>query len=176
MTVPTSVEEARQRLIERVRPRCPPFIEVKTVEDMLPYLDAVARRPYHPGLWPAWELKENERVLLKATNWHDPMVIEAVEEILKRYKTKYKIEIEDKGDVPKWVGADEVEYYLQRTRELMRWMDDWEEWDAKGTYDKVLQGYGGPVLAERKIKIQRMPFITPEMVVTPAHTIPAEVL
>lgn len=176
MTVPADVREAQQRLTERCRPLCPPYVEVKGVDDLLPYLDAVARRPYHPGLWPAWELQEDERVLLKVTNWHDPMVVEAVEQILKKYKTKYEIQSEDRGPVPRWVGADEVDYYLQRTRELMRWMDDWEKWDAKGTYDKVLQGYGGPVLAERKIKIQRMPFITPEMVANPAHLLPAEVL
>ena len=37
-------------------------------------------------------------------------------------------------------------------------------------------GYGGPVLAERFIKIQRMPFITPEILASPAHAMPIEVI
>jgi hypothetical protein len=157
-------------------PRCPPFATVTDVSDLLPYLDAVARRPYHTGLWPAWDLQENERVLLHVSNWHDPMVVEAAEETLRRFKTRFTTRTEDRGEIPHWQGHDEVEYYLARTFELMRWMDEWEEWDAKGTYDKVLQGYGGPILAERNIKIQRMPFITPEMVVSPAHTYPHQLL
>lgn len=173
MTVPATTPPPMHTI---AAPRCPPFVTVHEAADLLPYLDAVARRPYHPGLWPAWDLQEDERVLLRVTNWHDPWVVEAAEETLRRFGTRYEIQHEDKGPVPTWQGADEVDYYLARTKELMRWMDDWEEWDRTGRYDKVLMGYGGPVLAERTIKIQRMPFITREMVASPAHTYPHQLL
>jgi len=157
-------------------PRCPHLSTPTRVADLLPYLDAVARRPYSPGLWPAWDLQPGERVLLRVTNWHDPMVVEATRQILERYKTDFTVEVEDKGPIPHWQGHDEVEYYLARVKELARWMDEWEEYDRLGTYDKILMGYGGPILRERQTKIQRMPFIVPEQVASPAHLLPAEVL
>src|SRR5699024_11118920 len=43
--------------------RCPHLEEVTSVEELLPYFEAVAKRPYSPGLWPAWGLQEGERVL-----------------------------------------------------------------------------------------------------------------
>ena len=157
-------------------PRCPHLPTATSVEDLLPYLHSVAQRPYSPGLWPAWDLQKGERVLLRVTSWHDPMVIEATRQILEHYGTEFTIEYEDKGPAPKWEGHDEVEYYLGRVKELARWMDEWEEFDRTGVYDKILMGYGGPILAQRKIKIQRMPFIVPEQVMSPAHLLPAEVL
>ena len=157
-------------------PRCPHLPTVERAADLLPYLDSVARRPYSTGLWPAWDLQEGERVLVRTTSWHDPMVIEAVEETLRRFNTDYTIEHEDKGDPPTWEGSDEVQYYLDRVKELARWMDEWEELDRRGVYDKIIMGYGGPILAQRKTKIQRLPFITPEQVASPAHLTPAEVL
>lgn len=157
-------------------PRCPHLSTPTRVADLLPYLDAVARRPYSPGLWPAWDLQPGERVLLRVTNWHDPMVVEATRQILERYRTDFTVEVEDKGPIPHWQGHDEVEYYLARVKELARWMDEWEEYDRLGTYDKILMGYGGPILRERQTKIQRMPFIVPEQVASPAHLLPAEVL
>lgn len=157
-------------------PRCPPFVEVNGVDDLLPYLDAVARRPYSQGLHAAWDLQPGERVLLHVSNWHHPWCVEAAERILERYGCTVEVHHEDRGPVPTFHGHDEVEYYLKRTKELMRWMDDWEKLDDEGRYDKILQGYGGPILAERHTKIQRMPFITPEMVASPAHTYPYEVL
>ena len=84
--------------------------------------------------------------------------------------------MQEKGSPPKWQGHDEVEYYLARTRELAQWIDDWEEMDRQKLWDKVIMGYGGPILAERSIKIQRMPFIVPETTVSQAHMLPAEVL
>ena len=45
-------------------PRCPDLKEITSVDELLPYFDSVARRPYSPGLWPAWDLKKGERVLL----------------------------------------------------------------------------------------------------------------
>lgn len=102
-----------QRRTDIPSPRCPHLPTVTTVEELLPYLESVARRPYSTGLWPAWDLQEGERVLVRTTSWHHPLVIEAVEETLRRFKTNYTIEHEDKGDPPTWDGADEVEYYLQ---------------------------------------------------------------
>lgn len=157
-------------------PRCPPFIEANTVEDLLPYLESVATRPYSQGLHAAWDLHPGERVLLHVSNWHDPLCIEAAETILRRHGCTVEVAYEDRGPVPTLHGSDEVDYYLKRTKELMRWMDEWERHDAEGRYDKILQGYGGPILSERKVKIQRMPFITREMLASPAHTYPYEVL
>ncbi|MEV7005115.1 hypothetical protein [Streptosporangium sp. NPDC051022] len=156
--------------------RCPHLNEVTSVEDLLPYFDSVARRPYSPGLWPAWDLQKGERVLLRVTNWHDPMVVEAAERTLAKFEVDYTIEVEDKGPIPVWEGHDEVEYYLSRVPELARWMDEWGALDAAGTYDKIIMGYGGPILNDRVVKIQRFPFITREMVASPAHTFPAELL
>ena len=157
-------------------PRCPNLPEVTTVEELLPFLESVARRPYSTGLWPAWDLQADERVLARVTSWHDPLVVAALEETLKRFGTKYTIQHEDKGDPFQWKGSDEVDYYLARTKELANWMEEWEEFDRTGKYDKILMGYGGPILAQRKIKIQRLPFIVPEQVASPAHLTPAEVL
>ncbi|RVX73470.1 hypothetical protein B0A52_03112 [Exophiala mesophila] len=157
-------------------PRCPNIPKVQSVDEILHTLDSVARRPYSGGLWPAWDLKKGEKVLVKMSNWHHPLVIEAVGRILQKYETDYQIDIQDKGPAPQWQGHDEAEYYLDRTKELAQWIDSWEVMDREGKWDKIIQGYGGPILRERKIKIQRMPFITPEMAASPAHTLPAEVL
>jgi hypothetical protein len=165
-----------QRQHDLPSPRCPHLPEVTSVDELLPFLDSVARRPYSHGLWPAWDLQKGEKVLVRMTSWHHPMVIEAVELTLKKFEVDYTLEIEDKGPIPKWDGSDEVEYYLKRTKELASWMDEWREMDANSTYDKIIMGYGGPILAQRKTKIQRMPFIVPEQVASPAHQTPAEVL
>lgn len=157
-------------------PRCPPFVEVNSADQLLPYLEHVARREYNHGLNACWDLKEGERVLLRVDNWHSEMVIEACKKILEKFKVKYEIKYIDRGSIPQWVGADEVDYYLFRTKELAEWMDWWEEEEKKQHYDKIFMGYGGPVLAERFIKIQRMPFITPEILASPAHAMPIEVL
>jgi hypothetical protein len=157
-------------------PRCPPFVEVTGSDQLLPYLEHVARRPYNHGLNACWDLKEGERVLLRVDNWHSELTIQACQKILEKYKVKYEIQKIDRGPIPQWVGADEVDYYLFRTKELAEWMDMWEEEEKKQKYDKILMGYGGPVLAERYIKIQRMPFITPEILASPAHAMPIEVI
>ena len=44
---------------------------------------------------------------------------------------KYEIQKIDRGPIPQWVGADEVDYYLFRTKELAEWMDMWEEEEKK---------------------------------------------
>ena len=163
-------------LLGKRPPRCPPFVEVLNSDQLLPYLEHVARRPYNHGLNACWDLKEGERVLLRVDNWHSELTIQACQKILEKYKVKYEIQKTDRGPVPQWVGADEVEYYLFRTKELAEWMDMWEEEEKKQKYDKILMGYGGPVLAERFIKIQRMPFITPEILASPAHAMPIEVI
>ena len=166
----------RPPLIAERPPRCPPFVDVANPDQLLPYLEHVATRPYNHGLNACWDLQEGERVLLRVDNWHSDLVIQACQRIFERYNVKYEIKHIDRGPVPQWVGADEVEYYLFRTKELAEWMDLWEEEEKKQQYDKILMGYGGPVLAERYIKIQRMPFITPEILASPAHTMPGEVL
>jgi len=166
----------RPPLIETRPPRCPPFVEVTDPDQLLPYLEHVAQRPYNHGLNACWDLKPGERVLLRVDNWHSDLVIRACQKILEKYGVKYEIKKIDRGPVPQWIGTDEVDYYLFRTRELAEWMDWWEEAEKEQAYDKILMGYGGPVLAERHIKIQRMPFITPEILASPAHTMPIEVL
>ena len=103
-------------------------------------------------------------------------MVEAARRVLTKYGTKFTIEIQDKGPIPHWRGHDEVEYYLARTKELAQWIEDWEEMDRQRLWDKVIMGYGGPILAERNIKIQRFPFIVPEHAISPAHLLPAEVL
>ena len=165
-------------LLGKVPPRCPPFLEddITTVEELMPYLEAVARRPYNHGLHAGWDLQRGERVLLRVDNWHSPLVIEACKRILERYECDYEVLFVDKGPIPVWEGHDEVEYYLARTKELAEWMDTWEAMEAEGRWDKLLWGYGGPVLSDARIKIQRMPFITPELLASPAHTMPYEVL
>lgn len=157
-------------------PRCPPFLEAKSVDDLLPYIDAVAKRPFSPGLWPAWGLQKDERVLLRVDNWHDPMCVEAAVKILEKYGCKYELLNEDRGPKPRFEGHNEAELFIEMTKEISRWMDAWESLDASGKYDKAIWGFGGPILSERKLKVQRFPFITPEMVMSAANTIPAELL
>ncbi len=108
-------------------PRCPPFVEVTSSDQLLPYLEHVAQRPYNHGLNACWDLTPGERVLLRVDNWHSELTIEACKRILEKYNVKYEIKYIDRGPIPQWVGADEVEYYLFRTKELAEWMDMWEE-------------------------------------------------
>src|ERR1041384_7149885 len=55
-------------------------------------------------------------------------------------------------------------------------MAQWQKIEEEGRFDKLLWGFGGPVLSDARVKIQRMPFINPEMLASPAHTIPYDVL
>src|SRR4051794_4055919 len=86
-------------LIDKSPPRCPPMVDINSAEDLVPYLDAVAKRPYNHGLHAGWDLQPGERVLLRVDNWHDPMVIEACKIILEKYNTKYEIKHVDKGPI-----------------------------------------------------------------------------
>ena len=97
-------------------PRCPPFVEITSSDQLLPYLEHVARRPYNNGLNACWDLKPGERVMLRVDNWHSELVIEACKKILEKYKVKYTIKSIDRGPIRQWVGADEVDYYLFRTK------------------------------------------------------------
>jgi hypothetical protein len=162
--------------VDRFPPRCPPYVPAETVEDLLPYLRAVAKRPYNQGLHAAWDLQPGERVLLAVDTWHDPRCVEAARRVIEEAGCQVRVECADRGPIPLFEGHDEVEYYLSRTRQLMAWMDHWEELERQGTYDKVLQGYGGPILSDRRIKIQRMPFVVPEIAASRAHTLPYEIL
>jgi len=168
--------ESAPPLLERRRPRCPPVVEAASVEDLLPYLREVAKRPYHHGLHASWDLHKGERVLLRVDNWHDPEPIEAAKMIFEEFGCEYEIVSSDRGPIPTYDGHDEVEVLLALTKEFAEWMDEWRELEASGKYDKLLWGFGGPILSDAQIKIQRFPFITSEMVTSPAHTLPAELL
>src|SRR5215207_5957734 len=157
-------------------PRCPPSVDIINSDQLLPYLEHVARRPYNHGLNACWELKRGEKVLLRVDNWHSPLVIEACQRILEKYGVNYTISNIDRGPIKEWVGSDEVDYYLFRTKELAEWMEEWDRIAATQEYEKIFMGYGGPVLTDKYVKIQRMPFITPEILASPAHTMPIDVI
>ncbi len=67
---------AEPPLAEKRPPRCPPFVEVTSSDQLLPYLEHVAKRQYNHGLNACWDLQPGERVMLRVDNWHDPMVVE----------------------------------------------------------------------------------------------------
>jgi hypothetical protein len=172
---PTSPDATKEGFLSRP-PRCPPFREAQSVDDLLPYLDAVAQRPFSHGLWPAWGLQQGDRVILRVDNWHDEICIEAAAKILERYGCHYEIERRDKGPIPIYEGKNEIELMLDITQQVARSLKEWEVLDEGGQWDKVLEGFGGPILGGRRLKIARFPFITPEMVMSEAHRTPAEVL
>ena len=146
-------------------------------DQLLPYLEHVARRPYNNGLNACWDLKPGERVLLRVDNWHSELVIEACKKILEKYKVKYEIKTIDRGPVQA-MGRRGRGRLLPVPHQGAGGMDGHggRRKRRRPQYDKILMGYGGPVLAERLIKIQRMPFITPEILASPAHAMPIEVL
>lgn len=157
-------------------PRCPPFVEVKSEEDLLPYLRNVARRPYSQALHPSWDLQKGERVLLQVDNWYDPMTVAATVKVLEEFGCIYEVETADRGPIPKFAGHDEVPFFISFTKELAELMDRWMEIEAQDRFDKLLWGFGGPILGDTRFKIQRMPFITPEMTASPAHLLPPDLL
>jgi hypothetical protein len=143
----------------------------------MPYFDSVARRPFSNGLWAAWDLQPGERVLLRVDSWHDPLCVEAAVKTLEKFGCKYElVNAQQDGPPPQFDGHDEVEVMMDITRDLAQWFEEWERIDAEGAFDKIIWGYGGPILSERRVKVQRFPFITPEMVMSAAHTFPAELL
>ena len=89
-------------LLESRKPRCPPYTTVTSADQLMPYLDVVARRPYNQGLHACWDLKAGERIQLRVDNWHDPLVIEASKRILEKYGCKYEILFVDKGPIRQW--------------------------------------------------------------------------
>ena len=157
-------------------PRCPPFVEVSDAEQLLPYLEHVAKRPYNHGLNACWDLQPGERVLLRVDNWHSELTIEACKRILEKYKVKYEIKQIDRGPIPQWVVRTRWTTTCFAPKSSPSGWIGGKRRRKKQQYDKILMGYGGPVLAERFIKIQRMPFITPEILASPAHVMPIEVL
>ena len=42
-------------LLESRPPRCPPSVEIVNSDQLLPYLEHVARRPYNHGLNACWD-------------------------------------------------------------------------------------------------------------------------
>ncbi|HEY0582702.1 MAG TPA: hypothetical protein VGE94_11010 [Chloroflexota bacterium] len=157
-------------------PRCPHMPTINSVDDLMPYLESVAQRPYGQGLHVGWDLHQGERILLFIDNWYDPMCVEAVLKILDKYGCEVTVRKTDRGPMRRFDGHDEVEIFFDLTREIDGWMDEWKKIESEGKFDKLLWGFGGPVLSDAKVKIQRMPFIAPEMLATPAHTMPYEVL
>ncbi len=175
MTIEPTVDQ--QSLAQRRPPKCPPFVEANTVEDLLPYLDEVARRPYGgAGLHVGWGLQQGERVLVYVDSWYDPVCVEATVKILEKYGCEVTVQRADKGEPRQFDGHNEFEVFLEITAELAEWMDQWQELGKSGKYDKLLWGFGGPVLADSAIKIQRLPFMSKEMLASRAHTLPWEVL
>ena len=165
-------------LAERRPPRCPPFVDVTSVEDLLPYVESVARRPYGGiGLHVGWDLHAGERILVRTDSWYDPMCVEAVVRTLEKFGCDVTVDHEDRGTPRRLDGHEEVEIFLNLTREIsLEWMDQWREIERSGKYDKLLWGFGGPVLSDSTLKVQRLPFMSKEMLATPANTIPLEVL
>ena len=73
----TAPRHAREPLLGLRPPRCPPFVEITHSDQLMPYLEHVARRPYNHGLNACWDLKAGERVLLRVDNWHSELTIQA---------------------------------------------------------------------------------------------------
>ena len=78
-------------------PRCPPYLEAKSADDLLPYFEAVAKREFSPGLWAAWNLQKGERVLLRVDSWHHPMCVEAAIKTLEKFGCRYELINADRG-------------------------------------------------------------------------------
>jgi hypothetical protein len=94
----------RPPLIESRPPRCPPMLDITHADQLLPYLDAVAKRPYNQGLHACWDLQPGERVLLRVDNWHDPMVIEASKKILEKIRLQIRNQDGRQGPDPAMEG------------------------------------------------------------------------
>ena len=57
-TPPAGVPSFDRPPLKDVRsPRCPPFVEVTNADQLLPYLEHVAHRPYNHGLNACWDLQ-----------------------------------------------------------------------------------------------------------------------
>ncbi len=121
-TAPKRPQFAHPPLARSRPPRCPPFVEVTEADQLLPYLEHVARRPYNHGLNACWDLKPGDRVLLRVDNWHSELVIEACKKLLEKHRIRYDIKRVDRGSIRQWVGADEVEYYSSAPR---NWPSGW---------------------------------------------------
>ena len=171
-----TVRATEPPLMHRWPPRCPHPVEITSVEQLMPFLEAVAKRPYSQGLHAAWDLQPGERVLVFVDNWYDPLCVDAVVKVLEKHQCQVTVQRTDRGPIKRFEGHDEVEIFINLTKELADWMGEWQRIEQEGKYDKLLWGFGGPVLSDARVKIQRMPFINPEMLASPAHTMPYEVL
>ena len=167
------------RRLPGIYPRCPEYNEPKTIEELMPYLESVAKRPYHepdPGLHASWNLKKTDIVLLRPDNWCEKLCVDASEAILDKNACEYEVDVIDRGTLPTLTGEDEVPYYLERNPQIMRNLDRYREVVKEGKYNKIIEGYGGPILPKTRVEICRFPFYTPEMLASPAFLFPDELL
>jgi hypothetical protein len=157
-------------------PRCPEYRNSNNIEDLMPYFDSVAKRPYINGLHVAWDLKSTDNVLLRVDNWYDQICVDAAVKTLENYKCRFDVETWSRGPIKTLTGDNEVEFFLEEIPLIRRNLDRWRQMRQDGKYNKTFESFGGPILPKGNLRIQRFPFYTPEMVMSPAHTIPAEVL
>jgi len=170
-------KQVMERLKRHRPPRAPQPVTAKGTDEMFPYLEAVARRPYTTGNHVTWDLHQGERVLVRVDNWYEDSVVEAVCKVLEEFGCTYDVRKDDVGPLPQQLeGHNEIEVFLGMTKETARELVEWRRIDKEGRYDKLLWGLGGPILADSAMKVQRMPFLTPEHVMSSAHTLPFEIL
>ena len=167
------------RRLPDIYPRCPEYNDPKTIEELMPYLESIARRPYHepdPGLHASWNLKKTDIVLVRPDNWYEKLIIDSTKSILEKYNCQYDIEMIDRGPIPTLTGEDEVPFFLEKNPEIMRNLDRYREVVREGKYNKIIEGFGGPILPKTRVEICRYPFYTPEMLASPAFRFPDEIL
>ena len=98
---------------------CSNIPPVQHVDELLPS-DAVARRPYS-GARLAWHAKKGEKVLVKMSSCTIPW-----SSTPSGHRHVVRDGLPDRhprGPPPDWQGHDEAEYYLDRTKELSKWID-----------------------------------------------------
>src|SRR5947207_14182992 len=99
-------------------PRSPLQVTANSVEDLLPFLDAVARRgPVSGGLHAVWDLQPGQTIQRCVDSWYDPIVIEAAIKTLEKFGCKYEVVRSDRGDRREYDGHDEVEFFMNLTKD-----------------------------------------------------------
>jgi hypothetical protein len=160
----TGTRPARPLLPERP-PRRPRRFPDASVDELLPYLAEVARRPADAGVHLAWGLQPNERVLLCVDSWHDPRCVEAAERTLADFGCQTTVQRTERGAPPLVDGDAELELLPAMVREGIAWRDTWSDLRQAGTFDKAIWGLGGTSLP-----------VTPELLASDAHRLPYPIL